>query len=313
MTPARGEICPISYNPLSSGELYSTEGLKSLSKQLKSLRVLEMTSEELRIEAARRADKISIQGVQPKLSAKLRISRGCFEIVNRGGQYILKPQNDLYPELPENEDLSMRLAGAAGIETPLHGLLYSKDGRFTYFIRRFDRLLSNKKVPLEDFAQLAGKTRDTKYNFSMEGIVKIIDKFCSFPIIEKKKLLLRTLFNFITGNEDMHLKNFSLITRDNVVELSPVYDLVNTTIAVESPKEELALPLNGRKTKLHRKDFMEYFACEKMGLNRNTAEDVLAQIKQSYDTWRKLIGISFLSDGMKNKYSRIIEERLSRL
>ena len=102
---------------------------------------------------------MSIQGVQPKLSAKLNVKDKVFDIVDRGGEYILKPQNNFYPELPENESLTMKLAELIGIEVPLSGMIYSSDGKFTYFIRRFDRYGRNKKLSVEDFAQLAGKSR----------------------------------------------------------------------------------------------------------------------------------------------------------
>jgi serine/threonine-protein kinase HipA len=131
---------------------------------------------------------MSVQGIQPKLSATLNVSRQRFEVVDIGGHYILKPQNPQFPQLPENEDLSMRLAGAAGIDVPLHGLVYSKDGSFTYFIKRFDRIGRNKKLAVEDFAQLFGLSRETKYDASMEKVAAVIEKYCTFPALEKIKL-----------------------------------------------------------------------------------------------------------------------------
>ena len=160
--------CPITYH-LCEENRYSEKGLKLLSPSLKRLDLLNFTAEELRAEAMQRASKMSIQGVQPKLSAILNIKDGLFEIVDKGGKYILKPQHHTFPELPQNEDLTMRLAASIGIGVPLHGLIYSKDNSLTYFIKRFDRKGQKDKIAVEDFAQLSGMSRDTKYNYSMEN------------------------------------------------------------------------------------------------------------------------------------------------
>lgn len=306
--------CPITYEPIPpipKEAKYSQKGLKLLSPSLKNLEDLPYSAEEQRIEARMRAHKISIQGVQPKLSARLSAVEGRFEIVDIGGKFILKPQNGVYPELPENEDVTMRMASAAGIETPLHGLVYSKDGSKTYFIRRFDRAGHRDKVPLEDFAQLAGKTRETKYNFSMERLVPILDAHCTFPLLDKKRLFERTMFNFLVGNEDMHLKNFSLITREGRVELAPAYDFLNSTIALGRTEEEIALPLSGRKRKLRRKELVDDFGRSVLGLNESTVEEVLRRLSQSLPAWREAIEICFLSEQAKAAYLSLLEKRRS--
>lgn len=160
--------------------------------------------QEQRKEALARAGKMSIQGIQTKLSALLRIKEEHFEIVDNNGNYILKTQSLLYPEAPENEAITMSLASTIGLNVPVHGLVYAKDNSMTYFIKRFDRLPRNKKVAIEDFAQLLGFDRDTKYESSMEQVAEVIAKYCTYPKIEFVKLLKLTLFNFLTGNEDMH-------------------------------------------------------------------------------------------------------------
>jgi serine/threonine-protein kinase HipA len=259
-----------------------------------------------------RAAKMSIQGVQPKLSVRLNVKKEIFEIIDRGGHYIFKPQTIHYREVPENEDVTMRLAKLIGIQVPLHGLVYSKDGTMSYFIRRFDRAGRNKKIPVEDFAQLAGKNRETKYDSSMEQVISLIDKFCTFPAIEKLKLFNLTLFNYLTGNEDMHLKNFSVIRRDLKVELSPAYDLLNTTIIINS-KEELALPLNGKKNKLKKNDFFGYLAKERLALTRKSIEQTKSQIIHAVPKWYDFIQKCFLSDEMKTKYTDLLKERLTNL
>lgn len=245
-------ICPITYEE--AGDLrYSPRGLKLLSPRLSDLRVFPYDAEAQRREAMSRAGKMSIAGVQPKLSARLNVKQSTFDIVTRGGHYIIKPQNHLYPELPENEDLTMRLASAINIEVPLHGLIHCQDGMFSYFIKRFDRIGPSGKIPVEDFSQLAGLTRESKYNYSMERLLNILDEYCTFPALEKIELFKRALFNFVVGNEDMHLKNYSVIRKNGQVGLAPAYDYLNTFTVYEkmgkseNEIEETALPLGERR------------------------------------------------------------------
>jgi len=302
------KICSITYKSIDSGK-YSKEGMKLLSPNLNSLNDLNYTKEEQLQEAALRTNKLSIQGVQPKLSAKLSIKNSGFELFDKGGTFILKPQNFLFPELPENEDLTMRLAAEIGLTIPIHGLIYSKDESLTYFIKRFDRYGKNKKYSVEDFAQLSGKIRDTKYSYSMEKVAALLDKYCTFPAIEKAKLFKLTIFNYLIGNEDMHLKNFSLITKKKITTLSPHYDLLNTSIAVKTPKEEIALPIDGRKNKLTKKLIIDYFGKEILGLNSTIISQSLSTIYETTNKWMETISISFLSEKMKQKYINLLKTR----
>jgi serine/threonine-protein kinase HipA len=309
--------CPITYEVLPSGfeSRYSQKGLRQLAPALTHLDDLPYSADEQRHEAMRRATKMSIQGVQPKLSARLAVKKGTFEIVDQGGRYILKPQSDHYPSLPENEDVTMRLAATVGIEVPLHGLLYSRDGTLTYFIRRFDRRGTGRKIAVEDFAQLAGRTRDTKYDFSMERLVGVIDRFATFPAVARLELFRRTLFSFVTGNEDMHLKNFSLIVdEDRTVKLSPAYDLLNTTIALPRATEELALPVNGKKRRLGHDDLVDYFGRNRLGLTERSIEGVLAALAGASQHWPATVHeTSFLPENLKTRYVEVLEDRLDRL
>jgi serine/threonine-protein kinase HipA len=303
--------CPLTYELLSDNDpgKYSRAGLRKLSRSLVGLRDLEYTAVEQRREAMARANRMSIQGVQPKLSARLVVKDGRFEVVDRGGRFILKPQNQLYANLPENEDLSMRLAGTVGIELPLHGLLNSADDSLTYFVKRFDRVGRNRKLAVEDFAQLAGRTRDTKYDFSMERLIPIIEEHCTFPAVEKLELFRRTLFCFLTGNEDMHLKNFSLIDKDNIIKLSPAYDLVNSTIVLPGSQEELALPLNGRKRKLSGDDLVQYYGSQRLELTSKSIDDVLSTLSKEVPKWEATIKSSFLPTDLKTAYWELVQSR----
>lgn len=283
-----------------------------LNRKLRSLAPLEFTAEQQRQEAISRAGKMSVQGLQLKLSAVLRITQGRFEVVNRGGHYILKPQSLDFPELPENEDLTMRMASAVGIKAPVHGLLRSIDGSLTYFIKRFDRE-GRDRLPVEDFAQLSGKSRDTKYDSSMEKVASVIEAFCTFPALERVRLFERTLFNFLVGNEDMHLKNFSLITKNEKIELAPAYDFLNTTIALRDAKEEIALPIKGKKSRLTRNDLLNYFARERLQINERILSDVLSRFAEAKSAWSELLDRSFLSPHAKQKYAAILAERGHRM
>lgn len=305
--------CPITYEKINIQESYSKRGLYLLSPKLKNLSQLDLSADEQRQEAIDRVGKMSIQGVQKKLSANLKIKDEHFDIVDKNGHYILKPQSDIYQELPENEAITMTLAKTIGLEVPVHGLVYSKDNSMTYFIKRFDRVGHNKKLALEDFAQLSGEDRHTKYKSSMEKVIAIIEQFTTFPKIELVKLFKLTLFNFLVGNEDMHLKNFSLITRGQKISISPVYDLLNSTIAQKNTKEEIALPIKGKKNNLTKSDLLKYFAIEKLKLNQNTIDDIIQEFSQMIPEWKKLIELSFLSQQMQTKYLQLLNERCNKL
>ena len=153
----------------------------------------------------------------------------------------------------------------------------------------------------------------------MEKLLKIVDEYCTFPMLEKIKLFKRTVFNFIVGNEDMHVKNFSVIRTDGKVCLSPAYDYLNTTSPFRllgksaAEIEEIALPLRGKKKNLTRNLLIDYFGKERAGLNRETIEGILEDFRQAVSTWKKLLRASFLSSEMKELYGELIEDRLSLL
>lgn len=301
--------CPITYE-LCGMDKYSEKGLRMIAPKLTYLNDLPYTAVELRQEAANRAKKLSIQGVQPKLSAAISIVDQEFKIVDQFGTYIIKPQNDLFPQLPENEDVTMRMAKVFGLEVPFHGMLYGKDGSLSYFIKRFDRYGKGRKLATEDFAQLTGNTRDTKYRFTMEKLIPVLDEYCSFPAIEKADFFKRIFFCYVTGNEDMHLKNFSLITKNGKTTLAPIYDFLNSTIAIKNPEDEIALTLKGKKSNLKATDFIEYYAKDRLQLNDKTIASILEQMKKATPEWKELLEISFLPDNMKEKYLELLESRV---
>jgi serine/threonine-protein kinase HipA len=304
--------CLITNEPWTGPGPYSTAGLRLLDRRLQALAPLPYTRDQLIQEAAARAVKMSLQGMQPKVSAVLRVNEGRMDIVDNDGRYIVKPPHLAYAELPENEALTMSLASTLDIEMPVHGLLLNADQTRSYFIRRFDRA-GWKKLPVEDFAQLSGGSRDTKYSSSMEMLVQIIDTHCTFPALERMKLLNRLLFVFLTGNEDMHLKNWSLITREDKVEFAPGYDLLNSTLSTPGSREELALPLHGKKSSLGAPDFWRYFAVDRLDMDPVRVDQIKARLAEVSSAWPDRIAASFLSDEMKERYLSMLAQRRRRL
>jgi serine/threonine-protein kinase HipA len=140
-----------------------------------------------------------------------------------------------------------------------------------------------------------------------------VETHCTFPAIEKAKLARRLLFSFLTGNEDMHLKNFSLRVRDGIVALSPAYDLLNTTLVLGNASEESALPLRGKKRKLTRQDWIDYFCLERLGLAPAVATDILRDLATANEVWQRKIRHSFLSETAKDRYRDILATRASRI
>ena len=310
--------CPITFEPCDQGR-YSRAGLRLLSPRLTDLQDFPYSAAQQRQEAMLRAGRISIQGIQPKLSVLLDVRQQSFTLCDQRARYIIKPQHAIYPHLPENEALTMRLAQSIGIEVPVHGLVYCQDGTLSYFVKRFDRVGHNRKLAVEDFAQLSHRSRDTKYDSSMERLVTLLDRYCTFPVVEKAKLLTRCLFSFLTGNEDMHLKNFSLITRNDKVELAPAYDLLNTTLAFlvlgkpQAEIEEIALPLKGRKKGLTSAAWLKYYARERLQLTDKVIARIMERFRQTISSWNTTIQQSFLPQGQQDLYRELIDERQSRL
>lgn len=255
----------------------------------------------------------SLTGVQPKLSLNLNKHEGTsrLTIVGLWGDYIFKPQTAGYPELPENEDLTMHLASAAKIKVVPHSLIRLADGKLGYITKRIDRTKKGEKIDMEDMCQLTLHPTEYKYKGSYEQIAKAIMQHCDMPRLDLTNYMQVLLFCFVTGNNDMHLKNFSLYRPSNSYQLSPAYDLVNVAIANPKDTEELALTLSGRKSKLQLKDFISSAAT--MGLEPNVMLRLIDNMHKALPKWESLIQRSFLSDEMKDLYSQIITSRLNRL
>lgn len=203
--------------------------------------------------------RVAVTGVQRKLSLDLAPANDGaptrLTFVGLWGRFVLKPPSPEYPQMPELEHATMRLASRAGIDTAPHGLVRLASGELAYVARRFDRV-DGGKLALEDMAQLTGKLTEDKYRSSMEQVGKAVLRWSSNPILDATRLLDVVVFSFLTGNADMHLKNFSLLTdADGTVSLSPAYDLLATKLLIPEDAEEMALSVNGKRARLGRSDF----------------------------------------------------------
>lgn len=255
----------------------------------------------------------SLTGVQPKLSLNLNKHDGCnrLTIVGLWGDYIFKPQTEAYPQLPENEDLTMHLAEAAKIKVVPHSLIRLSDGKLGYITKRIDRTKNGEKIDMEDMCQLTLHPTEYKYKSSYEQIARTITKYSSTPKLDLTNYMQLLLYCFVTGNNDMHLKNFSLYCPEKDYLLAPAYDLLNTTIVNPKDKEELALPLSGRKTKLRVADFLN--TARTIGLEESVVLRLIKGLQKALPKWQVLIQSSFLDENMKNAYQEPIMSRLSRL
>ena len=215
---------------------------------------IDLTLAGVSLKAQEMVGKMSISGVQPKLSVRLadKDSEPHLEVTGEGGQYILKPQVQTFANLPENEDLCMTVAGDLGIGVPAHCLVHLKDKSLAYVVKRFDRE-GRRKIHQEDFLQVLGK--NDKYTGSVEEIGWKLKAVSEVPGLDVQLFFERVVFNFLIGNGDAHMKNYSIIyDEEGRVRLAPAYDLVCSRIVLPNETEESALTIQGRKSKIRRKE-----------------------------------------------------------
>ncbi|HAD00686.1 HipA domain-containing protein [Macellibacteroides fermentans] len=264
--------------------------------------------ESLALEIVR--SQITITGVQPKLSVDLEKEKNGekrFTIVGLWGGYILKPQTEQYANLPENEDLTMHLAELAKIKIVPHSLIRFKDGSLAYITKRIDRDKKGGKIPMEDMCQLTEKLTEQKYKGSHEQIAKKIVEFSAYPVLDLINYFEVLLFCYLTGNADMHLKNFSLYKGTGEYIFAPAYDLLSTKLVIPEDNEELALTLNGKKRKLKRADFDNLLKSFKV--DEKAVENVYEKFRKVLPEWYNFIDMSFLPEQMKEEYKQLIQNR----
>ncbi|MBK7865923.1 MAG: HipA domain-containing protein [Ignavibacteriales bacterium] len=274
--------------------------------------------------------RLSISGVQRKHSVVFR--EGAVKIVISGGRYILKPipggRLEYIDFVPANEHLTMQMAKQVfKLKTAECGMLFSKSGEPYYFTKRFDRdISSGKKLIMEDFAQIAGKTEETgggdyKYSFSYEKMASLIMEFTTAPKIEIEIFFSLIIFNYLFSNGDAHIKNFSII-EDNVTGgriLSPAYDLLSTGIHIPG-ESDMALDLFEGDfvttafkagSKYTKEDFIVF--AQKIGINNKRFTSIYEQFLDRTDKVYEMTDRSFLRDDIKDIYFKRYLERLERL
>jgi serine/threonine-protein kinase HipA len=258
----------------------------------------------------------AVTGVQAKLSLHITGNpiggnERRFTIVGLWGGYLLKPPTAWYPQLPEVEDVTMHLAQLAKIKTAPHSLIRLQSGNLAFVTKRIDRT-KNGKLAMEDMCQLTERLTEDKYHGSYEQIAKTIQRHSVTPGLDVVNFFELVLFSFLTGNADMHLKNFSLLEQPGLgMVLSPAYDLVNTALVHPADEEEMALTLNGRKKKLTKQDFVA--AMNTLKLEEKQQEMIFNKMAKAWPQWQELIDRSFMSVEFKEQYKSLLKERMNRL
>ncbi len=258
---------------------------------------------------------VTVPGVQAKLSMSLIEERNGkadtrLTVVGAlGGQYIFKPPNERFQEMPENEHVTMRMAEAMGIRVVPSSLIRLKSGELSYITRRIDRTVGGEKIHILDMFQITEAF--DKYKSSMEKVGKAIHAYSDNTMLDKIFFLELAVFSFLTGNNDMHLKNFSLIESSSGWILAPAYDLLNVAIILPEDMEELALTMDGKKKKLNWSHF------EKLGLGLGLTDKQIEGVKKRMFR-NKLKAVewlnkSFLSDEMKESYRDLLESRYDKV
>ena len=308
--------CLFCYKPLKEGEIDYHKACTRKIFESTTVPVLPYTRANIK-ELAREIITASttVTGVQAKLS--LDISRGHagepqrFTIVGLWGRFILKPQTDRFAHLPENEDLTMHMAEAAGIKTVPHSLIRFADGELCYLTRRVDRTKNGAKIAMEDMCQLSERLTEDKYKGSYERIAKLIRRYSSAPLLDVVNFWEVVLFSWLTGNADMHLKNFSLFRPANDYMMTPAYDLLSTALAMPEDDEELALTLNGKKKRIKREDFE--IAMRDSGLEEKAISNLFLRFSKAIPKWHELITESFLPLNLQQAYHDKIDKMVRKI
>ena len=258
---------------------------------------------------------VAVPGVQPKLSMTLvketkeNLDTRLTVVGALGGHYILKPPSARFPEMPENEHVTMRVAEVFGIKVVPSSLIRLLSGELAYITKRVDRTETGEKIHMLDMFQITEAF--DKYKGSMEKIGKALGSYSSNTLLDKTYFFDIALFSFLTGNNDMHLKNFSMVESTSGWILSPSYDLLNVAIVFPEDTDELALTLVGKKKKLKREHFEQLG--EELGLNAKQIKAAFNRIVKNKPKASDWIERSFLSKDMKSAYNNVIEERYNQL
>ncbi len=306
--------CLLCYKPLQDGEndYHSKCVMKSFG--IKELPLIDIDEKKLSAYAKEMINSnAAITGVQPKLSLWLEESKNNirFTVVDGRSNYIIKPQSDLYECLPENEDLCMHMATEFGIETAAHGLVRLPSGAIAYITKRFDRI-GESKLACEDLCQLTESLTEHKYRGSYEKTGKTIKQYSTQSGLDALHYFELVVFCFISGNADMHLKNFSMLEKkDEQFSLSPAYDLVSTLLVIKNETEQMSLTINGRKNKITKKDFESLASA--LQLNEKQIKNSFQFFSRKTEAALWWIENSFLPAEQKKILKETVTNRINRL
>jgi serine/threonine-protein kinase HipA len=288
------------YHPRCVRELFGTSHVPSIDVALAQLHTVALAM----------VGHTTLSGIQRKISLQLETKSRTLQVATEGGRFILKPQAQTFPHLPENEHVTMRMAERAGIAIPPCGLIQLKDETLAYIVRRFDRTETGTKLLQEDFCQLDERAPKEKYDGSAELCAKIVNRHASAPVACAAKLFRLMVFVWWTGNGDMHLKNFSLLRgEDGNYRLSPAYDLLSTRLVIAD--DLLALSVDGNKKNVTRRQWMTYAAHCKVP--PRAAERILSEIAAATEDCTAMIARSALPDEMKANYAALVRKRATTL
>ncbi|MCC7301281.1 MAG: HipA domain-containing protein [Bacteroidia bacterium] len=255
---------------------------------------------------------IAVPGVQPKLSLSLvkdtigTKNKSRLTVVGAlGGNFIFKPPSEHYPEMPQNEHVTMRIADAFEIRTVKSSLIRLQSGELSYVTKRIDRSDSGEKIHMLDMFQVL-EAHD-KYKSSLERVGKAIHQNSDNTLLDTVRFFELCVFCFLTGNNDMHLKNFSMILSGGHWLLAPAYDLLNVSVVNPEDTEELALTLEGKKRKLQGGHFERLGLL--LGLNDKQVKNVFNRFRESRPLAQQWVENSFLSAGMKSNYNEVMNRR----
>lgn len=305
---AQGRLCLICLADAPEGSDYHPRCLRHLFGVTRVPQV-DLELAKLHTVAQAMVGHSSISGTQRKISVKLTADRATLRVAIEGGEFILKPQTQAFPHLPENEHLTMRLAEDAGLEVPPFGLVHLKDGSLAYVVRRFDRA-GGRKLLVEDFCQLAGLSPKQKYEGSAELCARLVARYATEPGIESLKLLRLVAFAWWTGNGDLHLKNFSLLRHeDGSIRLSPAYDLVNTRLLIEG--DQLALPVGGNRKEVTARQWLEF--AQYCQIPPRAAARALGRLAQELEPALGLVQRNLLPEDLREAFGKLLRERVKTL
>lgn len=284
------------YHPRCIRDLFGTGHLPTIDVEIAKLHTLALAM----------VGHTTLSGIQRKISLRLEAENRTLQVATEGGRFILKPQAQTFPHLPENEHVTMRMAAQVGIVVPPCGLILLKDESLAYVVRRFDRTDDGRKLLQEDFCQLARQSPKDKYNGSSELCAKLVNRYASAPGVEAARLFRLMAFVWWTGNGDMHLKNFSLLRgTDGNYRLSPAYDLLSTRLVI--PDDLLALSVEGNKKNVTRRQWLAY--AEHCRVPPRAAARVLEEVGAKVDACAATIERSALPAEMKADYTALIRTR----